>query len=126
MTITATFSNGFTDTYKGDRDVRAAWAIFKDGKVLASGHSLDRVRAQKTAEGSVAQVVSIGRYTVTCPRSTLYVNPAWAAHAKQALVTEGNPFTGKGASALLRHIKAHNADINAAKRALVTIEVVDL
>lgn len=52
--ITATFSNGHTDTYNGKRDVRAAWAIIlkSTGEVLSSGHSLDRAKAQKTAEGN--------------------------------------------------------------------------
>ena len=56
MTITATFSNGFTDTYKGARAVKAAWMITRksDGKVLASGHSLDTDKARKTAEGKLA------------------------------------------------------------------------
>lgn len=58
MTITATFSNGHTDTYKGNRDVRAAWAIIRkaDGVVLKSGHSLDTAKALKTAEGNLQSV----------------------------------------------------------------------
>lgn len=61
MTITATFSNGLTDTYKGNRDVRAAWAIIRksDGVVLKSGHSLDAGKALKTAEGNL-QNFSLG------------------------------------------------------------------
>lgn len=53
-TITAKFSNGHTDAYKGTRDVKAAWAIIlkSTGEVLMSGHSLDRAKAQKTAEGN--------------------------------------------------------------------------
>lgn len=60
MTITATFSNGFTDTYKGTRAVKAAWMITRksDGKVLASGHSLDTDKARKTAEGKLAYFTS--------------------------------------------------------------------
>ena len=56
MTITATFSNGFTDKYNGARAVTAAWAVIReaDGVVLASGHSLDAVKARKTAEGKLA------------------------------------------------------------------------
>jgi hypothetical protein len=56
MTITATFSNGFSDTYKGDRAVTAAWAIIRksDGFTLASGHSLDAAKAAKTAAGNLA------------------------------------------------------------------------
>lgn len=51
MTTTATFSTGATDSYKGDRAVKAAWAIISrtTGEIIASGHSLDRVKAAKTA-----------------------------------------------------------------------------
>lgn len=50
---TATFPNGFTRTYKGDRAVTVAWIIAdKDGNVLNSGFSMDREKAQKTAEGN--------------------------------------------------------------------------
>jgi hypothetical protein len=60
MTITAKFSNGFEDTYKGDRAVKAAWAIIRksDGEVLASGHSLDASKAAKTARGNMMQHAS--------------------------------------------------------------------
>jgi len=55
---TATFSTGYTDTYKGSRPVAAAWAIIRnaDDKVLKSGHSLDRVKAEKTAHGNAADL----------------------------------------------------------------------
>ena len=58
MTLTAKFSNGFTDTYKGRRDVKAAWMITRksDGKVLGSGHSLDVFKAEKTARGNARYV----------------------------------------------------------------------
>jgi hypothetical protein len=62
MTITATFSNGYTDTYKGNRPVKAAWAIIdrNTGKVLHSGHSLDVIKARKTAEGNCRYHVAAG------------------------------------------------------------------
>ena len=55
MTSTATFSNGYTDTYKGNRDVKAAWAIIRKatGEIVASGHSLDADKAFKTATGNI-------------------------------------------------------------------------
>ena len=58
MAIIAKFSNGFTDEYKGRRAVKAAWAIIRksDGKVLASGHSLDVGKARKTAESNYSLV----------------------------------------------------------------------
>jgi len=53
----ATFSNGFTDTYKGYRDVKAAWMITNKatGEVIASGHSLDRAKAAKTSQGAMSE-----------------------------------------------------------------------
>ena len=62
MTITAIFSNGHTDTYKGNRDVRAAWAIIRkaDGAVVLSGHSLDTDKALKTATGNIRTYLARG------------------------------------------------------------------
>lgn len=55
MNLTATFSNGFKDVYKGARPVKAAWMVteIETGKVVASGHSLTRENADKTARGSI-------------------------------------------------------------------------
>ena len=53
MTKTATFSNGYTDTYKGHRPVKAAWAIFRNGSCILSGHSMDRKKAEKTAHNNL-------------------------------------------------------------------------
>lgn len=52
---TARFSNGHVDTYKGKRDVKAAWMITEKatGEVVKSGHSLDRLKAEKTARGNI-------------------------------------------------------------------------
>lgn len=56
--MTATFPNGFTDTYKGSRNVKAAWAVFHKatGAAIKSGHSLDRAKAAKTAEGNLQSI----------------------------------------------------------------------
>ena len=61
MTLTATFSTGFTDTYKGKRDVKAAWAIInrETGAVINSGHSLDAAKAAKTAETAEGNLQSV-------------------------------------------------------------------
>jgi hypothetical protein len=55
MKVTATFSNGFTDTYQGARNVKAAWMVTENetGRVVASGHSLSREHADKTARASL-------------------------------------------------------------------------
>lgn len=57
----ARFSNGYTDEYKGARDVKAAWAIISkdNGETLASGHSLDRKRAQGTANNTLREIGSL-------------------------------------------------------------------
>lgn len=49
---TSKFSDGTVDVYKGHRPVTAGWAIFVDGEFATSGHSLDRDRAEKTAQGN--------------------------------------------------------------------------
>lgn len=53
--ITAVFSNGTADTYKGKRDVKAAWAIIEKatGEIVMSGHSLTAQIASKTATGNI-------------------------------------------------------------------------
>jgi uncharacterized protein YjbK len=51
---TATFKNGYSDTYKGKRDVKAGWIILdKDGMVRMSGHSLTLEAASKTANSQI-------------------------------------------------------------------------
>ena len=59
--ITAVFSNGHTDTYKGSRDVKADWMVTEvaTGKVYASGHSLDMEKASKTARGNIPTVANL-------------------------------------------------------------------
>ena len=59
--VTATFSNGHTDTYKGHRDVKAAWAVIEraTGKVIDSGHSLTVRAAEKTARTSVPRATML-------------------------------------------------------------------
>lgn len=126
--LTAIFSNGHRDPYKGTRPVKAGWMITRkeDGKVLASGHSLDRVKAHKTAAGNVSHVVTIpGRYPVTVPRSAAYATPQWAAHTRKTLAALGVEVS-KGTHGVVAAAKAHNAELNAEKRNLVDIEVVDL
>jgi len=61
MTITATFSNGHTDTYKGSRDVKAAWMLIEieTGKVIKSGHSMTAASAEKTAKSWIPVAASL-------------------------------------------------------------------
>lgn len=132
--LIATFSNGHTDVYNGDRKVRAAWMITnrETGEVLSSGHSLDRVKAQKTAEGNVQNVVALHDLpSFFLPQSMSRVlNPDFGKYlCKQVraagLADDIEPGKLKVSEAFKR-AKAANARKNAAKRALVSIEVVDL
>lgn len=110
--ITATFSNGYTDTYKGERDVRAAWAIIRkaDGVVLKSGHSLDAGKALKTAEGNLQNF-------------SLEFHFGISGHPlRYAKLTTGALLSGRDRAAA----RQHNADRLALIRSLTTIEVVEL
>ena len=109
MTITAIFSTGFSDTYKGDRAVAAAWAIIRkaDGAVLKSGHSLDIATASKTAAGNVQ----------SCGSETL------GADHELRFVQGPNRHLP---AARRRADRAHNAARLTAISDLVTIEVVSL
>ena len=128
MPITATFSNGFTDTYKGRRDVRAAWMIThrQTGEVLMSGHSLDADRAQKTAEGNVSGycLVDPGMWQIEVPRK-LYLGVSYNHVFKRA---ESEGFEGRRGNwdALRRFAKAHNAARKAKILSMVNIEVIEL
>lgn len=109
--ITATFSNGHTDTYNGDRPVRAAWAIIRksDGAVIRSGHSLDSAKAAKTAEGRLQNVFFESDFG-------LYDHPL--------RFVKGPNYTD---TAKIRRAKReHNATRLDFIRSLVTIEIVEL
>lgn len=124
--ITARFSNGHVDVYKGKRDVRAAWMITdaKTGAVLLSGHSLDRARAEKTATGNVRHVTDVGAYTFEVPRK-LYLGHNYGALFERARQNGygGRPFSWR---ALKEWAKAHNEKVHALRLAAVRIEVIDV
>lgn len=109
--IIATFSNGTTDLYKGDRDVKAAWALVRkaDGVVIKSGHSLDRATALKTAEGKFREVL---------------FHSHLGLHDHPLQYVEGPSYNDT--AKIKRAKKAHNAERLAFVRTLVGIEIVDL
>lgn len=109
--IIATFSNGTTDIYAGDRDVTAAWAIFHraTGELIDSGHSLDRVRAAKTASGKLQHLS--GRLIGLTPEDKMYY-------------TKGSDW--RDSTKVKRDKRNHNAERLAMISAAVRIEVVDL
>ena len=137
MPITATFSNGFTDTYKGYRNVRAAWMITdrETGEVICSGHSLDADRAHKTAEG-YARKCAIRSPDVPLAKD-FYRDPETGELVQEGSGGDIRPifeearklgFEGRVGQwgALERFIKAHNNKRRDAVRALNVIEVIEL
>jgi hypothetical protein len=118
MTKIATFSNGYADIYKGKRPVRAAWMVILPNGKIVSGHSLDRAKAQKTAEGNAM---------ICCPDRPLkmvgcggrdILTPAFAKWAH-----------GVAKEAGFADRKAYNAAAEAKReawRSACKIEVVDL
>lgn len=59
--VTANFSNGYSDTYNGNRKVAAGWMITNKvtGEVIASGHSLTLELAEKTAIQNIPKVYNL-------------------------------------------------------------------
>ncbi len=118
MTVTAKFSNGHADTYKGHRDVKAAWMITRveDGKVLASGHSLDRIKADKTASGNLSDLgYAVGVESPSFGRGTSF----------QTMVRHG--YKGpRGDAARNRWVREQNAERLAEIRARTMIEIIDI
>jgi len=111
VNIEARFSNDTVDVYKGHRAVTAAWAIVSraTGAILLSGHSLDRVKASKTADGKLQSLrfVNLG---LPMDHPLRYFEGAdWRDTVKQK-----------------RAKRAHNEDRLALIRSLVTIEIVNV
>lgn len=117
MTI-AKFSNGFTDTYKGHRDVKAAWMVTNKstGEVLASGHSLDKARAEKTARGNMSSLPT-GFGAILPTRA--YPN---VEKCLRACGYNGNRST----AAMMRWAREQNAERLAKIEAAHKIEIIDL
>jgi len=139
--ITAKFSNGHTDTYKGQRDVKAAWMIVRksDGEVMNSGHSLDRARAEKTAEGNCRYTGEVPAGfeggTFHLPRSVREFhgieNKRWMIRrCRQFGLLDDTPMGVLTNHQLLTRAfdraRDWNARYYAAQRDLFTIEIVDL
>jgi hypothetical protein len=103
--ITAAFSNGATDTYKGKRDVKAAWAVIRlsDNTVIASGHSLDAAKAEATAS---THLQTLGFASLGSLHELRYYQGPFKSHKKNA------------------EAKLHNAKRLDAIRAATKIEVV--
>lgn len=135
--ITARFSNGHEDVYKGKRDVRAAWMVtdIETGAVVASGHSLDRKRAEKTAESNIRQYHlghRKGENEVMVPLTRdigLWLRNA-SDDSKRALLAFARA-AGYDGPPKIRPVVAwatdvHNPAVRAARRARLRVEVIDL
>ena len=117
---TAIFSNGYTDTYKGNRPVKAAWAIIRkdDGKVLMSGHSLDRAKAEKTAHGNASDRFA-NLAPIYAPRGHSLGHIKLERDAARRCGWDGNGQPRK-------FIEAENARRAGERAKLYTVEVIDL
>lgn len=113
MNKVAIFSNGHTDTYKGKRPVAAAWMITEKatGKVYASGHSLTRDHAEKTARANIPRKWN-GNYSNKA-LSAVQVAKLWRQATEAGFQTIGELFESRKRD-------------NAAHAELYAIEVVDL
>lgn len=128
MTMTAKFSNGFEDTYKGNRAVKAAWAVIRksDGEVLASGHSLDASKAAKTASGHMmdcAHEVGVDLPHFDVPQRL------WAGANYGYLFRHAAAYGYAGKahmSVYKRWAIAKNAERRAAVEAAVSVEIINL
>ena len=125
---TATFSTGATDTYKGKRDVKAAWGIIINGEVVCSGHSLDRARAQKTAESNTEAVLIASLTEDQKAKMVPYTySPRMLKGTSQEFISKMKKAAAElGYETHKDHYEAYKADIAKAVRELVTIEVVDV
>jgi hypothetical protein len=116
--IVATFSNGYSDTYKGDRDVKAAWMVITaDGKIY-SGHSRDRASAEKTARTYLSRGCQIEALRMMGTRGRDIVTPAFAAWAHKIATERG--FADR---------RSYNAHADAERAAYIAkgkIEIVNL
>ena len=124
--ITATFQDGKTITYKGDRNVTAAWAIRDgvDGKILLTGFSLDAEKARKTANSNVRMVSKETGFET--PASAGLLTKEWAKHLMSALKESGY-WNGDKKSTTKREVfnaaRAKHSEVMAANREKITIEV---
>ena len=116
--IVATFSNGHTDAYKGNRAVKAAWMVIAANGKIYSGHSFDRAAAEKTARGYLDHGCQISALRMSGTRGRDIVTPAFAAWAHKIATQRG--FADR---------KAYNLHADAERAAYMAkgkIEIVDL
>lgn len=134
MAIGVKFSNGFERVYKGTRPVTAAWMITRksDGEVLVSGFSLDRGKAQKTAESKgneLHRTLGVDLPSFYLPRTAAQgsASPAFCKNLVKKVRAAG--LADDIEKGKLTYFKAFelakkaNADANEAARAAMNIEV---
>lgn len=129
MSIIAIFSNGHKDEYKGDRAVKAAWMITdkETGEVLASGHSLDAQRAEKTARSNVGLVVRCDLPHFYVPQNFRLMSKEYAQQLLKQLKEHGaEPQGKKTIRTVYDAAKRANAQRSAAQRERAVIEVIEL
>ena len=113
--------------YKGKRDVKAAWAIIsrETGNILASGHSMDATKAQKTAEGNLRLTVRSDSRSIELPKMGY---SSWNnEYVRKPLIAAGyDPRALVGDRGLNSVAREHAAKCKAERMEKVIIEVVAL
>lgn len=128
--IRATFSNGYTRTYKGKRDVRAAWAIIdrETGETLLSGFSLDADKARKTADGNVRYTGHFRRVAFAGADrmhwNRLVMDPDFIRRTADALRQRGVEPDTRNTGRLRRQVQDVNASALERARRRVDVEIV--
>lgn len=110
----STFSNGHTDRYQGKRNVKAGWMIVTPDGAIKTGHSMDAIKAEKTARATAAEFSGIhALYTARGPVHAGYI----AARDQEAR---------DAGFAHYRDFHAHVATRRAAWVASCNIEIVEV
>ena len=126
---TATFSNGYSRTYKGHREVRAAWMLAdkETGETVRSGFSMDGEKARKTAEGYGPGAAGC-RKQYHVPHSAAAMPEAWARNLLCAMKQNGHWKEGTKATrrTIWNAARQANAQASASWRDRVSVEVVTL
>lgn len=118
--IKATFSNGRTVEYKGNRAVTAAWMVIdENGEVWGAGFSMDAKLAESRAKGAVAETAKFAHV----PRRFADFDTEMARAAYRGNKERGhNPPSKK--RALFDWLHAQNDRVRREAMAGKTIEVV--
>ena len=118
------FSDSSIDVYNGKRRVTHGWAIFNEnGERVASGHSIGKDQAHKTAANQVRQWAAYNPVPNRMPRGVGFSPSSWTTHCISRAGAAGYPATYAGLQQMRADIVAKR-DAYAAKHRIEVVEVV--